>query len=151
VELLGGNEAVKRRSNNGFTLIEVLVVMAIIGVLSAIALPHWQELAVKSHDAAAQSDYRNIKVGVFTALTDPSTPDRFVLRRVQGPRQLPAPLNDVNISDDVQVDVFHRTIRRNQRRPRTITTIDVYSLDGSQRYRYSEVNGAVTEQVIALR
>ncbi len=41
----------KLRSQNGFTLVELLVVILIIGILSAIALPAFLNQRSKSHDA----------------------------------------------------------------------------------------------------
>ena len=42
------------KKNSGFTLIEVLIVVAILGILMSIAVPAYTEYIVRAHRAAAQ-------------------------------------------------------------------------------------------------
>jgi type IV pilus assembly protein PilA len=53
--------------NKGFTLIELMIVVAIIGVLAAISIPWFQHYQAKANDKAAMSDVRNLSTSAAAA------------------------------------------------------------------------------------
>ena len=57
-------------NSKGFTLIELMVVVAIIGVLTAIAIPYYNNYKKTACDQAALTDLYNIRAAVQKYLTD---------------------------------------------------------------------------------
>lgn len=61
---------VKRNTNKGFTLVELLVVVVIIGILAAIALPNFIGAQTKAKGAAVKGNMRTVQIASESYATD---------------------------------------------------------------------------------
>lgn len=62
-----------KKAEAGFTLIELMIVVAIIGILAAVAIPNYQNYTAKSKFSAALSEVSAGKVGYDAKLNEGET------------------------------------------------------------------------------
>ncbi|MFJ1472277.1 pilin [Massilia orientalis] len=63
-----------KKAQAGFTLIELMIVVAIIGILAAVAIPAYQNYVAKSKFTAALAEVSAGKTGFDVKMNDGSTP-----------------------------------------------------------------------------
>lgn len=66
--------SMKAKAQKGFTLIELMIVVAIIGILAAIALPAYQDYMAKSQVTRAYGEISALKTAVETGMMEGSLP-----------------------------------------------------------------------------
>jgi type IV pilus assembly protein PilA len=64
-----------KKAQAGFTLIELMIVVAIIGILAAVAIPAYQDYVAKSKFAAGLAEVAAGKTGVDVMMNDTPTAD----------------------------------------------------------------------------
>jgi MSHA pilin protein MshA len=53
-----------KRNQKGFTLIELVIIIVILGILAAVAIPRYQDMSAQAREAAARGSLGNIRSAI---------------------------------------------------------------------------------------
>ncbi|PIE60794.1 MAG: pilus assembly protein [Desulfobulbus propionicus] len=82
-------------NEKGFTLIELMIVIAIIGILSAIAIPNFISYRNKTYCSAVESDVNNIAAAVSDYFSEPNHTSIPAMADLRGIELSPSSTNAV--------------------------------------------------------
>ena len=76
------------RNSKGFTLIELMIVIAIIGILAAIAIPNFLRYRDKAYCAKSETDAQNVVAALASYFADPDHTAIPTLAELTGTEEL---------------------------------------------------------------
>jgi len=98
----------RKTKERGFTLIEMMIVIAVVGILAAIAIPRYADYRARGWMSAVRTDAKNVYTAVQTYLAN--NPDAIpAYRSTKGPGLMPAPYDFARVTAGVTISVADTT------------------------------------------
>jgi type IV pilus assembly protein PilA len=88
------------KNENGFTLIELMIVIAIIAILAAIAIPQFQAYRIRAFNASAISDLKNMQTSQVASSAEWDAYEGTGLLTGDGEKKNVSGKFDVSVSKD---------------------------------------------------
>ncbi|MCB0345394.1 MAG: prepilin-type N-terminal cleavage/methylation domain-containing protein [Bdellovibrionales bacterium] len=135
------------RTNSGFTLVELMVSLAIVSILAATAIPAYQSFRERAYDATAESDLTNIVKGIYALQTEGLGDQTVIWLNLNGPESLPPPMREIKLSDGT---IARWIVKLPLGDGNDLIYVWVEHQSGAHMFRYWELLGSRTRQRIRL-